>query len=243
MTERKLLFEIALCKNFTKCNNKSVDHPCSKIVNCQNSFSEKTQLPEPWNGDITRAKVLFLSSNPSIDPNEYYPNLKWNKRKIGNFFNNRFSAFSEDRRPMLKGGGFRKNRVPFWGWARNCTKELLGTEKIVDGLDYAITEIVHCKSKGEFGVKQAMKKCVPRYLNKILQVTNAKIIVGVGLRVQKVFEKKFRLENGRIHNIPINGSHKYIVFLDHPNSSGKFKKFSSLDAGLLKPIRSSIITK
>ncbi|MGJ0493228.1 hypothetical protein [Methylobacter sp.] len=70
----KLLLEIARCPNVQKCYNESTKyHPCSSIVLTQNVALDAFHLPEPWNGEIDTAPILFISSNPSININEIYP--------------------------------------------------------------------------------------------------------------------------------------------------------------------------
>ena len=50
----------------------SQSHPCHKVVAVQNEMvandKSQRQRPEPWIGNLAKAKVLFLSSNPSITP-------------------------------------------------------------------------------------------------------------------------------------------------------------------------------
>lgn len=67
-----------LIKNGVKHN----DDRLSKMVNCQyeNLVQKKGcpaeqgyQVPEPWNGDLEKADILFLSSNPGINVFEKFP--------------------------------------------------------------------------------------------------------------------------------------------------------------------------
>ena len=79
------LIEIARCSNFESC----VGTACEKIV----GFQQETirQIPEPWSGDILKSKILFVSSNPSLDSTEKYPTSEWDNERIFDFFHNRFS--------------------------------------------------------------------------------------------------------------------------------------------------------
>jgi len=78
-----LLHEITNCPNIEKAR-LDANHPCHKIVNTQPR--DNFQLPEPWNGNIVDAPILFISSNPSFDDNEYYPTTEWKKEVIEDFF-------------------------------------------------------------------------------------------------------------------------------------------------------------
>ena len=68
-----------LIENGGECNE---DDNLSKMVNCQyeNLVQKKGcpaeqgyQVPEPWNGDLEKADILFLSSNPGINVFEKFP--------------------------------------------------------------------------------------------------------------------------------------------------------------------------
>ena len=48
------------------------------------------------------------------------------------------------------------------------------------GEDFALSEVVHCKSKKEEGVASALSTCSGRYLNELLSCSGALVIVLVG---------------------------------------------------------------
>ncbi|MCF3607522.1 hypothetical protein L2E81_13290 [Planktothrix agardhii 1033] len=50
----------------------------------------------------------------------------------------------------------------FWAAVRKRAIELLQRD-VIPGFDYALTEIVHCKSHHEIGVEQAQEQCVQAY--------------------------------------------------------------------------------
>ena len=81
-----IILEIAKCCEVEKAKLND-SHSCNKIVMSQN---DSFQLPEPWNGHLDNAEILFISSNPSIDPNENYPTASWKDEDIVSFFENRF---------------------------------------------------------------------------------------------------------------------------------------------------------
>jgi hypothetical protein len=91
-----LLLEIINCPNFIK--GQVEGHPCCEILRCQDQYIDK-QVPEPWNGNIETARILFLSSNSSIGRDENYPTFNrriaglsqgWTEGNTSNFFVNRF---------------------------------------------------------------------------------------------------------------------------------------------------------
>ena len=87
MDSKQLLFDIAQCPIVKLVLNSPSNHPCKRIIESQNaSLLSEFQLPEPWNGQIETAPILFLSSNPSIDPNEDYPTWSSSDDLVEDFF-------------------------------------------------------------------------------------------------------------------------------------------------------------
>jgi len=213
-----LLLEIINCPNIKDGPNPL--NPCSEIVNCQDIYPK--QLPEPWNGELTQAPILFLSSNPSINICEEFPTKDWEKEKIFDFFNNRFSNKSKwvknELYPLLKNGEYNKTWVRFWGAIRRTASILLDKQAIA-GKDYVMTEVVRCKSIAEKGVYQAKFECAHRYLTRTLEMSSATIIICLGDKVLEVMKQIFKLnELDRISEIEIGNSIRTIVFLPHPNA-------------------------
>lgn len=78
------------CKNFIKAaQNIPVTNP-------------NFQLPEPWNGDIDNAKIIFFGANPGYTFEEDYPNYSWGKGDVENFFVNRFSATNSNGKQYVQ---------------------------------------------------------------------------------------------------------------------------------------------
>jgi len=84
-----LLAQITRCPVAERC--LAGEHPrCSAIVGSQHAAPGGFHGPESWSGHITRAPVLFVSSNPSIDPAEAYPTSNWDDERRADFFTGRF---------------------------------------------------------------------------------------------------------------------------------------------------------
>ena len=111
--------------------------------------------------------------------------------------------------------------IRFWIEVRQRAIELFERD-VVPGIDYALTEIVHCKSRSEIGVKQAQNTCVETYLLKVLELARAEIIVVLGARARQVIQSQFNLPErtsvSEVINIGIRG--RTFVFLPHPNARG-----------------------
>ena len=223
---KKLLLEITSCEYFK--NGVDESHPCHKILSCQSG--KNRHVPEPWNGKIETAPILFISSNPAINSLEEFPNLSWKEDRIIDFFDNRFSLeknlFLKDkylvkgRKPLLVNGGYGK-APPFWGSAKNTATEVL-EEPAIAGKDYAIMEIVRCKSGGETGVSKARPTCVDKFLKPTLKLSPAKLIVSIGKEAEGPLRRIFNIAGkSKLSQISYDGIERTIVFLPHPASFGK----------------------
>jgi len=220
-----LLNKIAHCPHVNFCiQNPSVEHPCREIVFSQSSSTlNEYQVPEPWSGRIEQAPILFLSSNPSISSVEDYPRWSWSDDAIDDFFNNRFGggrkAWILDGRKSLQKDGTYSGSVKFWSAVRQRAIELF-QRNVTPGSDYAITEIVHCKSVKEIGVKKAQNQCVKSYLPKVLQMAAARVVVVLGKEAKEAMQDEFNIPKdvSLFGPIVIGAREKLITFLPHPNA-------------------------
>lgn len=171
--QRELLLQIAQCELADDTlddllSGAPSSKPCAEICNYQiqqaaeagHSRDEYTKtmfhVPEPWNGNLETAEILFVSSNPSFDPNEEFPKLandSWPDEKVVDFFVHRFND-----------PNYGKNNV-FWKAVRKTAAYILGKtdefrklsetdtsdRAIIRSIESrtAITEAVHCKSRSE----------------------------------------------------------------------------------------------
>lgn len=221
-----LLIKIARCPEICKARVDK-QHPCHIVVNTQDIEKNSFQLPEPWNGDLVNSKILFVSSNPSISYNEKYPTNNWSDEAISDFFQNRFS---KDRKwvkkyqyPLQKDDTYREGRywIRFWAAVRSIAKVILENENVIPGEDYALTEIVHCKSVSEKGVAKAQAPCSDRYLNKIIELSKAQYIVSLGKFTANFFREEYGLTSDDFTQ-KLDG--KTLIILPHPNARGKRKE-------------------
>jgi len=211
----KLLFNIAKCNNFISLISKTSSvHPCNEIVNSQLTVGAKHindfQIPEPWNGDIINAPILIISSNPSYSKDELYPDLSWPNEMIADFFINRFknrgaNSWVKDHKVLNK-NGTRGRVVSYWTNIQKRVDELLGKNVSEPGTDYCITELVHCKSVREIGVKKALPECTKMFLSGKQGISGACIIIAVGSFVRRYYNN-----SPTINGIPV-------IYIPHPSS-------------------------
>ena len=215
--ELKLANEICNCP-LVEIGLKDSKHPCHKIVdwqmkkwNLQNKTVSNSKLhrPEAWTGKLSKAKILFLSSNPGFDLNENFPSWDendWPIEKVLDFAVNRFSN-QDDRKygatdisnphgpdRTISKSGLASNKVPHWSWVRRYVALIL--DKPVSETsainDYVMTELVHCKSLDEKGViAKALKTCSDKYFEKILEISPAKLIFIAGTKSGKMFAETY----------------------------------------------------
>lgn len=218
-----LLLRIARCDNLASARC-SAAHPCHRIVTSQSPAEESFQMPEPWNGRLASAPLLFLSSNPSIGQGAEYPRDSWPDDEIEDFFTNRFGG---GRKAWVEGGnrallldGNHGNANAFWSAIRQRAMELFG-RAVVPGLDYSLTEVVRCKSLQEYGVREAGHECAGRYLIPTIEASSALVIVTLGKVAEEYARRLVRF--GGLVSPPtvIAGRERVIAVLPHPNARMK----------------------
>jgi len=207
----KLLFDITNCKSFKQEYDDS--KPCFKISHYQlksRVVPEEVMVPEPWDGDILQAPILIISSNPAFTEDEFFPTRNWPQEMIADYFTNRFKnrgpkySWTYNHKILLKDGK-RGHSVRYWSSIQKRVEEILG-KIAVPGQDYCITEIVHCKTNKEFGVKEAIDFCAKEFLFRKIFISQAKLIIAIGAHVKSFFK-----EVSQLLSIPI-------IYLPHPAS-------------------------
>ena len=208
MDAKTLLIEIARCPN-VRLALKDESHPCRRVVAAQNvpdlpRFPH--QLPEPWNGRIESAPILFVSSNPSFNPSERFPTMRSADQTIEAFFTTRFDRTYPN--------------VRYWNVVRSIARAILGREPRA-GYDYALTEVVRCKSWHEKGVPAALATCTGLYLERTFQVAGAKVVIALGKVAREGIASHIgcRSEIGlRRRMFDIGGRERAVLMLGHPSS-------------------------
>jgi hypothetical protein len=232
--ERSLLLRIARCPLILSARQGG--QPCSEIVACQQVAEPARQVPEAWAGNLRKARVLFLSSNPSIsepgpgqpdDAVEPFPTAGSTDAEIVEFIGRRFdqtvrpAPWVRDDRPLLRNGRYWPTPTRFWVSIRARARELLG-----DGADparnYVMTEVVHCKSRGEAGVAAAAGTCARQYLDDIVRLSAAPVIVVVGKKAHAALTALLpELPSPPyVISAELGGRARSLVYITHPSSWG-----------------------
>lgn len=237
----KTMLEIVRCPQIRRYfAQPEKENPCRAIIACQHQHSlNELQVPEPWSGHLTIAPILFLSSNPSIDENEHYPRASWTAEEICDFFSCRFGKWiwGGVRHRLKDQVTWASRATRYWAEVKGRAAEILGKTKykVRPGRDYALAEVVHCKSEQEHGVKEAKSTCADLHLRKLLECAGAKIVVCMGLPAKCALRSAFasvfvsvpdKKEPYVVGPIELVGRERYVVFARHTNFHGP-RTFSS----------------
>lgn len=103
--------------------------------------------------------------------------------------------------------------VAYWGSVLRLARLLFERDSVAAGTDFAMTEVVHCKSVRERGVRRALPICTLLHLRHLLDCAKARVLVAVGshaMRSLDVAPGEFRRDilPGRITlALPHPGAH------------------------------------
>lgn len=214
---KNLALAISSCSDVcTAISDKN--HPCHKVVDWQANqhkpqitevSGSKLHRPEAWTGDLEKAKIIFLSSNPSFNSVEQFPNwneIEWSDETISRFGAERFISFPDrgfgaldSSDSSLRDRTIGLNRelselVKHWSWARRYAAYVLNKDisKTSAISDYVMTELVHCKSFSEVGVMQALFHCSSKWFERMMEISPAKLIFVGGKPAAIAFVEMFK---------------------------------------------------
>lgn len=163
-------------------------------------------VPEPWNGHLRTAPLLFIGQNPAVGEHEVYPDSSWmgDEEKLFSYFENRYR---EDY----------PENVPFLTQVRAIAEHIIGREPL-PGVDFAITEAVRCKATKSAGIERAVKSCAKRHLKTTLSLSGARVILCLGATSREGFRiaTDVALSPGK----PVEWDGRVVVGLPHPSAWG-----------------------
>jgi hypothetical protein len=254
------LLAIARCPVMAECLDRVTSTaPCTAIARFQwdtidpvtriARWRQAHQLPEPWVGHIAKAPILFVSSNPSIR-GEITPEglaaptrdgITWHTtdEQIVDRFENAFDKYMVDGVRSI--GAKRATR--YWSSIKRRAQELIPDRPVRPGHDYALTEIVRCKSRSEVGVAEAARTCTERYLRSTLELSGSRVIVGIGAHSRRAFTSQLGLSStDGVQRTQIGPTMRHIVLLPHPNARGGSKSLAgNLDASDLALLQQAVL--
>jgi len=234
--ERDLAVQILRCPILSQC--QGVDGyrlGCYDVTMGRLGPIHTNGFPEPWVGHLTKARLLFLSSNPGTgaDPATDVPDLTADSSD-DELLAYEDGAFDEDQCPGIADGEYLRNRlgergkrVPYWHWVKVCAQDVWEGNP-VSGRDYALTEVVHCGSHAQYGVQSALRTCATRYLQPVLAASPAAVVVVVGAVARGAFKEYFGVDtlDHFLGPVEVAGRKRLLVLVPHPSSPGGNRRFS-----------------
>lgn len=163
-------------------------------------------VPEPWNGALETAPILFISWNPSWNPAEQFPTHVSRDRDVISFFRDRFDHTNQASQT--------------WREMKGIATHLLG-RKALAGVDYSMTDVVRCKSRKGIGAASALGRCVSLYLARTIMLSEARVIVSLGRDARNAVATFFGVapELGFGGVVSVEQRDRALVFLGAPGSS------------------------
>lgn len=227
---QQLADKITHCQTVIDCT-EGKPGPCATIVSVQGDRGslDNYHVPEPWSGHLDRAPLLFISSNPSISDDECFPTWDWPAERVRGHFFDRFDGGAgkvDDGRYPLAGVDepplHSVKKVAFWSETRCQARRLFGREPI-PGTDYALTEVVHCKSRSNRGTKEALSYCSSLYLTSIMELAAARVVIVLGDLAREAVASALlgnrRLEDRELlYGVTVAGRERAVLALSQPGS-------------------------
>jgi hypothetical protein len=223
--------------------------PDSSLSDRRARWKREHHLPEPWVGHLERAPLLFVSSNPSLSsprpalkpttfaqPRTHIgkhlradhpafrhglaaPKSNWNDDELVDRAENAFDVWMSEGTAEIDDTGQAAKAARFWVATRALAAAFYNDD-VQPGHDYALTEVVHCKSKSEVGVASAVNVCAPLYLRRVIAQSPAVVVVALGDKARNALRGVFTYPDAGVVSRPlaIEGVRRRFVFLAHPNA-------------------------
>lgn len=245
----QLIEDITHCPHVQSVWSGDVSHPCREVVGTQPADPDQFQVPEPWAGHLHAAPLLLVSSNPSISEDEPYPVWADSAEHRTRFFDERFGDGPTQvrdgiRHPLKQprpDGRQHSNPVAFWRDCRDNVNFLLDRDPIA-GDDYAMTEVVRCKSRSEKGVKRATDTCVEQWFERTLALSPAAVVIAVGSVATAAIADHtgIALPLWQPTRVTLGGRPRLTVSVRHPNFHGPRKWRDHMSAEVVSVLRDAL---
>ena len=239
MERDELLLAITRCPEIERARGDA-GHPCHRVVCSQDAAGY--DVPEPWQGHIETAPILFVSLNPGYGENQVFPTPEWTDADTIDFFRRRFdeeagwTRHAAGNRIYLRVKDSNGNKrfegrpVRHWGSTgiNGYATKLLGREPVF-GRDMTMTMAVHCKSSDGYVAKPAMRQCARKWLNQIMEHSAASIVVLLGDDARNACAELWGFDKRRrVHfDVRTPKQERAVVLLPHPaaRNRGKFEDY------------------
>jgi hypothetical protein len=201
-----LALRIASCPHV----ERGCDGDCETVIAAQSLPHGSRRRPEPWTGQLDRAPILFVTSNPNTEPGRVPTQSEVPPPdRLLDFYEGYFNRHPEGI-----------NTVPTWNRMRIWTDQLLRADTNA-GLNFALTDAVHCASRQQAGVPEALKRCATLYLRPIVEASVARLIICCGSPASTGFghatDGRIALKEGESWGpAQLWGADRVVAALPHP---------------------------
>jgi hypothetical protein len=178
-------------------------------------------VPNELSNDVP---LTDKAAHPSLRHPHSGPKFWWEREAIFDYYDSLFDLWVDEDDRLRGKPGASPRWSPYWHGARELAEKLFG-HSVTPGLHYALTEVVHCRSMDEKGVKKALETCTELYLARLLKLSPARTIVVFGVQANAVMRDRYP-DSGRVTEpVEVEGVTRRLVYLDHPGYRGKPKRF------------------
>jgi hypothetical protein len=168
-----LASQIASCTHF----ERGGDGVCDTVISAQSLPHGLRRMPEPWTGRrrLDRAPILFITSNPNTKPGKV-PNQS--EVPLPDRLLDFYESYFERHPDSIK-------TVPTWRRMRIWADQLCRNPSA--DVNFALTDAVHCASRKQVGVREALERCATLYLRQVVEAGVARLVVCCGSAAARGF--------------------------------------------------------
>ncbi len=180
--------------------------------------------PEPWVGHVERACILFIGPNSGSNKTPEPPPPGFVHFGSDDALIQQVSADAFDPGPrprFVDGSRWRDGAgvvrtLRYYHFVYNWARELLGAAD--PGNDYALTELARCGSASTADLSQsAVDKCSDLYLEQVLWLSPAAVLIVLGQLAQQTMRQRYRLSSEQVVGPTlIEARPRYLVSMPHP---------------------------
>jgi hypothetical protein len=164
------------------------------------------------------------AAHPSLAHPHSGPKFWWEREAIHDYYDSLFDVWVDENDRVRPKPGGSSRPSPYWRGVHECAERLFG-HAVTPGIHYALTEVVHCRSMKEKGVKEALKPCTELYLSRVLALSPARTIVVFGVQANAALRNRYP-DSGRVTEpIEVEGLMRRLAYLDHPGYRGGARRF------------------
>jgi hypothetical protein len=148
--------------------------------------------------------------------------MSWEDDALERWYEDAFDFRVVGGKKGLNADGTSREDTNYWSHMKRRAEELIPNRPVRPGIDYALSEVVHCKSQGEEGVNEAVKVCTERYLLPVLKASVASVIVVVGKSAKKAIASYMHIpppDPRLVGPVRLGSQDRYFAFIGHPSSS------------------------